>query len=107
MIYDITMLGLGVALCLICIYLGVRQKKLIRQMGNLALELVKLDTKVDSIDKATGADVFKLRRELEEFKTDYGEAAIEEMRQSAKREKAWADGVNSIMSYGARYQDQR
>ena len=37
---------------------------------------------------------------IEAFKDDYGDAAIEEMRESARREKAWADGIDNIMSFG-------
>lgn len=74
------------------------------QNARLAASLIELEKKIDTIDESTGADIFKLRQEFNEFKTDYGEAAVEQLRQAAKSEKAWADGVNSIMSYGARYQ---
>ena len=106
MTYNILTLALIVALCLIDIHLFARYRKAIAHIARLASEFVKLDTKVDTIDKNTGTDVFRLRKEFEEFKRDYGDAAIEEMRQNAKREKAWAEGIDSIMSYGARYQER-
>lgn len=74
------------------------------QTARLAASLIEIDKKLDSIDESTGADIYQLRKEFDEFKTDYGEAAIEQLRQAARSEKAWADGVSNIMSYGARYQ---
>ena len=77
---------------------------LFEQNARLAANQIELEKKIDAIDESTGADIYKLRQEFTEFKTDYGEAAIEQMREAARSEKAWADGVNSIMSYGARFQ---
>lgn len=70
----------------------------------LTVELINNDKKIDNIDQSTGADIFKLRKELDAFKSEYGDASIEEMREHAKREKAWAEGIDSIMSYGAALQ---
>lgn len=86
------------------IRLNTRQNLAFEQIARLAANFIELEKKIDAIDESTGADIYKLKQEFEEFKTDYGEAAIEQMRQAAKSEKAWADGVNSIMSYGARFQ---
>jgi len=83
------------------------EKKIIHlfeQNARLAANQIEIEKKIDAVDESTGADIYQLRTEFHEFKTDYGEAAIDEMRQAAKREKAWADGISSIMSYGARYQ---
>lgn len=85
-------------------HLYIRQNKAFDQIAKVVAGLIENDKKIDAIDESTGADIFKLRQEFTEFKTDYGEAAIEQMREAARSEKAWADGVNSIMSYGARFQ---
>ncbi len=94
----------------ICVLIGMnaylydRQNKAFDQMARLAAGLIENDKKIDAVDQSTGADIYQLRKDFEQFKTDYGEAAIEQMREAARSEKAWADGVNSIMSYGARFQ---
>ena len=85
-------------------YLYTRQNRAFDQIAKAVAALIENDKKIDKVDQATGADIYKLRKEFEEFKEDYGEAAIEQMREAARSEKAWADGVNSIMSYGARFQ---
>lgn len=83
------------------------EKKIIHlfeQNARLAANQIEIDKKIDAVDESTGADIFKLRKELTDFRNEYGDAAIEEMREAARSEKAWADGVNGIMSYGARFQ---
>ena len=103
----IEMICIIVLIGLIGIELARLEKRinlLFEQNARLAANQIELEKKMDAIDESTGADIFKLRQEFTDFKTDYGEAAIEQMRQAARSEKAWADGVNSIMSYGARFQ---
>lgn len=94
------------ALILFAEYFGLwyKHKELVEKIGNLSLEVVKLNQKIDAVDRSTGADVHQVREELSAFKTEFGDAAIEEMRQNAREQKAWADGLNGIMSYGARFQ---
>lgn len=101
MIFIIVLIGL---LSVEIIRLERRINHLFEQNARLAANQIEIDKKVDGIDMSTGIDIHALRKEFDEFKTDYGEAAIEQMRQAARSEKAWADGVNSIMSYGARFQ---
>ena len=79
-------------------------RTVIDRLSNTAVNVAHLETKIDNIDKATGSDIFRLRQDFELFREEYGEAAIEEMRQAANQQKAWADGINNLMSYGARYQ---
>ncbi len=94
----------------ICVLIGLnaylydRQNKAFDQIARTVAGLIENDKKIDAVDQSTGADIYQLRKDFEQFKTDYGEAAIEQMREAARSEKAWADGVNSIMSYGARFQ---
>ena len=88
----------------VCVWLYERQNKAFDQIARTVASLIENDKKIDAVDQSTGADIYQLRKDFEQFKTDYGEAAIEQMREAARSEKAWADGVNSIMSYGARYQ---
>ena len=106
MLFDIVSLAIIAILIGIVIYLYFRQNKAFDQISKLVIELVKNDKKIEAIEQSTGSDIFLLRKEFEKFKTDYGEAAIEEMRQAARSEKAWADGVNSIMGYGAALQER-
>lgn len=103
----IEMICIIVLICVLSFELNRLEKRislLFEQNARLAANQIELEKKMDAIDESTGADIFKLRQEFTDFKTDYGEAAIEQMREAARSEKAWADGVNSIMSYGARFQ---
>ena len=104
MIFDIIVMALIAILNGLFIWLYIRQNKCFNQLARLAANFIELEKKIDSIDESTGADIFRVQKDLEAFKADFGDAAIEEMRQAARSEKAWADGVNSIMSYGARFQ---
>lgn len=104
MIFDIILAILVVALAGVMAYTVTRENELIGRLSKLALTVAKLEETMKAVDESTGRDVYLLRKEFETFKDDYGDAAVEEMRQHAKREKAWADGIDSIMSYGARYQ---
>ena len=67
---------------------------------NVAMKVTALEERVDQVDDSTGLAIHELGLKIETFNTLYGEAATEEKRQAARAEKAWADGVNSIMSYG-------
>ena len=103
----IEMICIIVLIGLISIELARLEKRinlLFEQNARLAANQIEIDKKIDAVDESTGTDIYQLREELRDFKTDYGEAAIEQMREAARSEKAWADGVNSIMSYGARFQ---
>jgi len=104
MLYDIVSLAICAILTGIAFYLVYRVNLLTTQLSNLTIRFIELDKKIDNIDESTGADIFRLKADLDKFKAEYGDAAIEEMRQAANREKAWADGINEIMSYGARFQ---
>ena len=105
---DNILMVITVVLISLYVYESARLEKrinhLFEQTTRLAANQIEIDKKIDAVDESTGTDIYQLREELRDFKTDYGEAAIDEMRQAAKREKAWADGLTSIMSYGARYQ---
>ena len=81
------------------------------KLATAALKISELKSFVNQIDDSNGQSLHLMGKRLQEledkfkeFKTDYGEAALEEMREAAKAEKAWADGVTGIMSYGARFQ---
>ena len=108
MLFEIITAAVIAALIGLYVYETVRLEKRVNhafdQNAKMVALLIELEKKIDSIDQSTGADVHQLRTEFNMFKADYGDAAIEEMRQAAKREKAWADGISEIMSYGARYQ---
>lgn len=106
MIFDIC---LCLMICALAVPVALLWKKADNQQGqiiNLALKVRELEDTVTRVDESTGTALHELGLEFETFKTLYGEAAIEEKREAAKAEKAWADGINSIMSYGARFQDR-
>ena len=93
-----------IILCGLNIYLFISLKKTNTHIRHIALSIADVRDTVNRVDSSTGSEIFQLRKEFEAFKDDYGDAAIEEMRESAKREKAWAEGLDSIMSYGAALQ---
>ena len=101
MIYNIALTVVCVALV---VALGCMFKKLEHAENRIikcAIRIQELEVLVDRIDKSTGQDIHELRREFLEFRTDYGDAAIEEIKESANAQKTFADGLNSILSYGA------
>lgn len=75
--------------------------KLENRVNTLAMRIADLDTRVNDIDDSTGIAIHELDLKIETFNKLYGEAVIEEKREAARAEKAWADGVNNIMSFGA------
>ena len=81
-------------------YLYHEVDKLLHQVINAAMKIAELEDRIDNVDDSTGIAIHELSQKFENFNTLYGEAAIEEKREAARAEKAWADGVNSIMSYG-------
>ena len=104
MLYEIILTALIAVMTGLYIYEMRKVEWLRGKLTKLALKLVDLEQVIDRVDKSTGSAIYALNKDFTQFKTDYGEAAIEEMRQAARSEKAWADGVNNIMSYGARFQ---
>lgn len=89
-----------IILCGLNIYLFISLKKTNTHIRHIALSIADVRDTVNRVDSSTGSEIFQLRKEFEAFKDDYGDAAIEEMRESARREKAWADGIDNIMSFG-------
>lgn len=82
-------------------YLTRKQEKLEQRQVSMALRMKDLDNLLTRVDESTGKAIHDMKGELQSFIDQYGEAAIEEKREVAKAEKAWADGLNNIMSYGA------
>ena len=69
---------------------------LFEQNARLAANQIELEKKMDAIDESTGADIFKLRQEFTDFKTDYGEAAIEQMREAQDQRKLGQMGSTAL-----------
>ena len=97
-----------IAICLILLVFAVffalllrRIEKTEKQIINLALRVTDIGDLANKVDRSTGTALYELKKEFHEFKADYGDAAIEEMKESAKAQKAFADGLGSIMNYGA------
>lgn len=82
-------------------YLTRKQEKLEQRQISMAMRMKDLDNLLTRVDESTGKEIHDLKGELQSFVDLYGEAAIEEKREAAKAEKAWADGLNNIMNYGA------
>lgn len=87
-------------LCVVLVFVK-KQKETAERLIKLAMKVAELDVTINRVDESTGTEIHNIREEIDAFNRMYGEAAIEEKRQAAKAEKAWADGLNSIMSYGA------
>lgn len=87
-----------------CFYLDRKQIHMQHRVANMAMKVAELEQMIDRVDKTVGKDIYDLRQQVREFTTNYGEAAIEAERETARAEKAWADGLNNIMSFGASFQ---
>ena len=104
MIFDI-ILALLVAGLLVFVWYQHRElEKLKHQVIHIALNVNEVSDRVNRVDDTTGKAIFDLTQKFNEFNKLYGEAAIEEKREAAKAEKAWAEGISNIMSFGARFQ---
>lgn len=101
MIIDISMFLILGVLTGVVAYLSKRLAKAEKQIINLALRVTDIGDLANKVDRSTGTALYELKKEFKEFKADYGDAAIEEMKESAKAQKAFADGLGSIMNYGA------
>ena len=111
MIYEIILLGVMAIVFAMCAYDAVQQKKALHRLTKVALKVAELEEQIKAVDYTTGVAIHNsdlkikgIHDELKQFKTDYGEAAIDELRQRERKEKAWADGIDSIMSYGTHFQ---
>ena len=106
MIFDILITILVVAVGALIVVCIVKQDKNDRHIIKLALKVAELEDLVHRVDESTGVDINRLEKDLRDFRESYGEAAVEEIRQRVKREKAWAEGIDNIMSFGAQYQSK-
>lgn len=104
MIFDIVISFCMASAIVAIAFLLKRQDTLIGRIASLALKVNDLENYIDRVDKSLGTEMNRLGKEFAEFRELYGDAAVEELRESAKREKAWANGINAIMSYGAHFQ---
>ena len=108
MIFDITSLVLIAALAAFSIVMYLKYTKILDKLGKLALKesdlvlkVSELEDLVTRVEEKTGQTIYRLDTKFKQFEQEFGDAAIEEKREAARAEKAWADGLNSIMSYGA------
>lgn len=111
MIVDIILGAAVLASLLFLIEQRFKYENILGRLSVLALNVKELDDlhseldkKIEQVDQSCGRSLFKMKKEFDEFKADYGEAAIEEMREAAKSEKAWRDGVQNIMTFGNQFQ---
>ena len=101
MIFDCVLLALVLILAGIVVMLIEKTNKLQRMIVNAALNVTDLKKAIQEVDEATGADIARLRMQFADFRNDYGDAAIDAEKETARAQKAFADGLNDIMSYGA------
>ena len=101
MIADIGMLVLICVLFVFVVTLTHKYDKLMDWVTNMSLRVHEVEDLANRVDESTGAILHNFQKEFNDFKEEYGEAAIEEMKESAKAQKAWAEGLNNIMSFGA------
>ena len=106
MILDILIIGVNVAILVLAITLAMKLTKAEDHIIKLAMKVAELGDTIRRVDESTGAELNRIGRELKDYQSLYGEAAVEEIRESARAQKAWADGVNSIMNFGAQYQSK-
>ena len=106
MIFDVLVLiGMAIMVVLI-VWDAKKQDKSQDHIIKLAMKVAELEDTIRRVDESTGAELNRIGRELKDYQSLYGEAAVEEIRESARAQKAWADGVNSIMNFGAQYQSK-
>ena len=106
MVLQVVLIFICVVLLGAVVRLWVMAGRMRDRIANLALKTKDLDQRIIRVDDATGNAIYQLKAELTKFKQDYGDAAIEEMKESAKAQKAFAEGLNSIMDYGAHLYDR-
>jgi hypothetical protein len=108
MIIEILLYALVVMLGGYVVNLTMKYNKVLDRLSFLALRVKEVEDLTNRVDESTGASlrIFQgslndLHKQFAAFKTEYGDAAVEEMKESAKAQKAWSDGLNNIMSFGA------
>jgi len=106
MILNIMTICVSLAILGIAIALAGKITKAENHIIKLAMKVAELEDTIRRVDESTGAELNRIGRELKDYQSLYGEAAVEEIRESARAQKAWADGVNSIMNFGAQYQSK-
>ena len=106
MIINILIIGIEVAALVLALALLSKITKEENHIIKLAMKVAELEDTIRRVDESTGEELNRIGRELKDYQSLYGEAAVEEMRESARAQKAWADGVNSIMNFGAQYQSK-
>lgn len=108
MIIDILLCILVVGLFACVVTLTRKYSKVLDRLSFLALKVKEAEDLANRVDESTGAmlhtfqgNINDLHKQFKEFKTEYGDAAVEEMKESARAQKAFADGLNDVMSFGA------
>ena len=106
MVFNILAIVVNVAVLGLAIALTAKTAKAEDHIIKLAMKVAELEDAIRRVDESTGMELNRIGRELKDYQSLYGEAAVEEIRESARAQKAWADGVNSIMNFGAQYQSK-
>ena len=106
MILNILLIVVNLFVLVMAILLVRKIPKTEDHIIKLAMKVAELEDAIRRVDESTGMELNRIGRELKDYQSLYGEAAVEEMRESARAQKAWADGVNSIMNFGAQYQSK-
>lgn len=98
---DAVLLVLTIGLVVAVAVLARKYDKILRCLTNISLKVKEVEDLANRVDESTGVELHKLQQAFAEYRTEYGDAEIDEMKQAAKAQKAWADGLNNIMSFGA------
>lgn len=108
MIINILLCVLVTVLFVHVVALTLKYNKVLDRLSFLALRVKEVEDLANRVDESTGASlhIFQgnlndLYKQFEEFRKEYGDAAIDEMKESARAQKAFADGLNDVMSFGA------
>lgn len=105
---DIVLLVLVIGLIAAVAVLAHKYDKILNCLTNVSLRVHEAEDLANRVDESTGAELHRVLAELHKlqeafakYREEFGDAEIEEMKQAAEAQKAWADGLNNIMSFGA------
>lgn len=82
--------------------------RILNCLTRVSLRVHEVEDLANRVDESTGIELHRVQTELHKlqeafakYREEYGDAEIEEMKESARAQKAFADGLNNIMSFEA------
>lgn len=103
---DIVLFTLMICLIAAVAALAHKYDKLLSRLANVSLRVHEVEDLANRVDESTGVELHRVLTELHKlqdafakYREEFGDAEIEEMKQAAEAQKAWANGLNNIMSF--------